>query len=527
MLLKLAHKTEAADEAVQKLLYPRNRGQSVIAKASNVLADQYGSDQHPVAEDDKAKYNFYFNQTAKVYRGVLDDHHGFGALTHAARHHTPDLHSDLAQLGIDLAEQTSYIYADSPLLFPGRGIMIAHMDPARFLSTRADSDDPFIEHKTATPWLADAIETMPLCTQVFLRGCIAILPPAETNDPQFTIELENGRREPYAYIVFNDHFHNYGRHKAFLVPALLLRSKLNQTTIPTDLWEEGQLTAPNDITMQDLTPLGLFHAAEKYGSPVLNIGIPSVYCGGLCNAFPVMSEPYWGWEVKFRAQSSWKDLHGHKHKSFASGGYRSELSKSPETLEAFDIFLYAHTDVFETVQNYQAIRNLFKLAHANWNKGLTLTRSADEPEDSWLENSWENQKQTGIRSETDTGAYVDPMDELLGDEGTPGQRVHDHSFRMLHKAFEIHESLTARGKTDPKDFPVLYPVNTYRYASESSGEFALDTYDMTLYLPGNKTVVMSGRGISPEKAELAWQQHVLPHFKNAQLDFRFHEKEDI
>jgi hypothetical protein len=533
--VKLAAKVEKSDQAVELLLYPKGRTHTELEVAKSILTNDYGSDQHPVATSDRATYAHYFGQTAQVFRGIIDEYRGgFVADKYTAQHHKPGEHSHLAAMSIDLAEHVHYVYADTHMSFPGRGVLVDGMDPARFLSTLPNAEDPFTEHKEANPWLASAIDTMPLCTQVHLRGCKIVLPPAFTDHSIFTINIGEGRREPYAYIVFNDHFQNVGNHKAFLVPAVILRAKLTETSTPTDLWEEGIRTAPRDINHQDLTPLGLLEAAKRYGAPILNLGTPSVYCGSLANAFPRGSAPYWRWEGTAKDEKVWsqfRDLHGHKHKSFITGHYIEDMSDNIDgerQQELWEEVLEGHKDIFETVQNYQAIRSLYRIAEENWKKGLTLEREVDEDaeDQDWdLGIQWkegDSLDQPNIQSESETGPNIDPIDAMMGDD-TPSPRLHPNSFRMLDKALEIHEYLVAKGKTDPEDFPLLVPVQTLRYTTPTSGEFELDTYDMTLYLADGRQIDMSADAVR-EQVELAWAQHVMPLFENQLVGLRFLEK---
>lgn len=515
--IELAEKTRASDTAVETLLYRKpGQAENEVKSAGLLLKNEYGADQHPAASNDLGKINHLFGQTAQIFRGLLDSYYGFASLQFAARRFAGEVHSPLGQLAIDLADSAGYVYNSDPLSYPGYGLLIDGLNPERFLSTRPDREDPFAEHKAANPWLAAAIDAIRDCQIVLLRGAIAIIPTAETSGPSFSLELENGRRESYGYVVFNDHFANVGRHKAFLVPSLILQGKLHQTVIPMNAWNAGVRAAPNDIGSADFSAAGFIAAGKKYGSPVLDLGTPSVYSGGLCNAFPVKSAPYWSWERnRDFASSPFKDLHGHQHKTFATGRWRQEMT--PELQRCFEKFERGHQDVFQTAQLYQAIHNLFRLAHSLWNKGFTAT--ADAPD--WDSPDWQSPAGTSaIRSEQFLADLGDEAAEL---SKMREPRVYRHSFRMLHQANLIHESLHDSGVRNPKAYPVLVSAPTFRYAASATADVSLDTYNMVLRVDGLEPISLLYR--HREEQEAIWQRHVLPLYADMTMDLRFYDKE--
>ena len=515
-----ASRVKLSEEAVERILYPGDS--DLVRLATEYLTNTYGADQHP-APLDNPLHDVLFRQTTEVCRGLLDDHRAFGSLAADTRRFGSEGHSSLAECMIDLAEQLSYVHSSKPLLFPGTGFVIRGLDPARFLSTLRSGDDPFAEHRAVNPWMSAPIDTIRGCTFVPLRGAFAILPPPDTDDPRFTLDL-GSHREPYAYVFYNDHFANPAREKACLVPALVILAKLAKTEIPAWAWEQGLRKSSASIHAKDFTPLGLREACRRYGAPYLDLGTASVFTGGLVNAFPVNSAPYWSWEAY--SSGDFRDMHHHKHKSFVTGSYVGFLNAKQE--EAFDKFRGGQEDVYQTVKHFRQLLALFKLAKAQWNKGLTLTRAVDRAHEDYRERqddaAFPADEAPSIMSASELPemSFEPGNDEPEDDTSLlNGERVNENSFRRLREALRIHEWYHSADAQDRRRY-VLRPTNTYRYAAPALQHFALDTVSMTLFTGDGVTFEL--RGKSREYQQMIWETRVMPLFPRRDVDLRFLEE---
>jgi hypothetical protein len=316
-------------------------------------------------------------------------------------------------------------------------------------------------------------------------------------------------------MIVNEHFANIGRNKALLVPALILRSKLHGTTIPMDAWHAGVRAAPQDIAASDFTVAGMIAASKRYGSPVLDLGTPSVYSGGLCNAFPPKSAPYWSWEAnRSFSGTPFKDMHGHIHKTMATGNWSQTMTPALE--EVFAKFKHGHLDVFETAHTYLTINNLFRLAHSLWNKGLTASADATE----WEAPDWQSPRKGTVQSE-----------QFIAEQSANGQRpgaddspaIFPHSFRMLQRAQSIHDDLQRQGIENPNQYPILTTAPTFQYAAAPRRGISLPTATMVLTVAGHAPFALLE--MPEEHRQAVWQQYVMPLFRDMMVDFRFVETE--
>ncbi len=502
----LARVEKPAQAAMQVILYDDEPGK--LQSAIKEMTFGYGSDQHPLGTTDP-RYPELVDQTYQVYRGINEAYSGFAALTHYTRYAGVREHWPLAQFGLDLGRQTEYVYAENPMGCPGRGVKLTGLDRACIFSQSSGWDrDPLAHYKEALPWLSEAFDRVQDSSFFFTQGCQII------SNPNAVFEVNLGSRyEPYAYVVFNDHFHTYGKFRALAVPQIALDLIFADTLIPAEQFLAGRRSAPVDINSRDLTPEGLHRICHRLNMPILNLGWPSNFTGGLCQAFPVGYEPFFAQERNLSTR--WVDLSGHVHKSMLGGRYRDKVIGS--LADEFRVFEELHHNIYELVMGYQRQYQVLQLAFSLWNKGMTLdSGNRRNP----LETPW-TQSSPLIYRESDPDGHFIPKQFIPGDD-SKAPHINPQSFRLLDLAFRINASIRRRNPNAPaEDFPELRLADTWSWSTRPESPFVLDTADMQLHV-GNRIIRLAEQ--KREYQEAAWNAFVMPHLMDISKDCRPFDK---
>jgi hypothetical protein len=139
------------------------------------------------------------------------------------------------------------------------------------------------------------------------------------------------------------------------------------------------------------------------------------------------------------------------------------------------------------------LNDLFRLSLSLWHKGLTVTEEMGE----------------------DAKLKVERED---GDRRDLGE----NELRMLKEA-HLWNGLHAQGVRERNSFPVLCLAKTLDHWNRVRSSVVLDTYDMTLRLPGEKSVQLTPGTSGTSGFEVGvWSKYVRPiYYSRADLDLRF------
>lgn len=428
------------------------------------------------------RYKRMVDEVKGVYRGVFDIHYGFGHLTYECQ--KPPGGSDwmLVRFGLDTSVRVDRLRSEGGDHFPGPGCWISGLRLDRLFAVNPKTpEDPYSLFKAAWPWAARELEELPMSRFLFSRGVRAIVGPSE---PKYNLDGIH-----YSLVAWNEHFKNEMLNAAALVPTDLLFEVMKGRAAPVQEPGERPLVSPDQELNGDyLTFESLVEKSEARGVNVLNLGWPS-NLGGLCNAYPPCSSPYFLWEPGVYAET--RDHAGHVHKSHILGRYVSTLT--PEIDKRMEPMREAHKLVHRLASAYLNLNDLFRLSLSLWHKGLTVTEEMGE----------------------DAKLKVERED---GDRRDLGE----NELRMLKEA-HLWNGLHAQGVRERNSFPVLCLAKTLDHWNRVRSSVVLDTYDMTLRLPGEKSVQLTPGTSGTSGFEVGvWSKYVRPiYYSRADLDLRF------
>ncbi len=500
-------------------IYKILKKQGDLNKAKSILNDVGTIDSVPFSIrksqngiDNDYKYQAYNPQaiktqmeTERTFLRLFDLNYGFSALTFDCKR-TPEKEPPLlAQFGNDVGK-VSYINAKDISLFPGRGFEISDFNLNKiFVSDKENKSDPFHLYKTAWPWSKDIFNDFTKTRFIFTRGFVAAI----NKDKKYTLDGTS-----YSYFVVNNHHHNKGCDVAYLVPTAILEKKLEKTQIPYKDYL-GYSKEYKDINEAGLTIEDLIESSKKQGLQVLNLGWGSNFSGGLCNAYPLDSKPYFLWEKDLRDNHT-TDFWGRVHKSHMRGHY--EINMSKELDKKLRPLRKAHDNVYQITNNYQNLFDLFRLSMALWRKGLTVGERVIESIDDELSQSFEPQNLESSSEESDS--------ELDSDFDTNSSvyAQNPNLFRMLSEAYKWHEG-RKQGINDKNYFPILVITDTLDYWTQPESPIMLDTYDMIVH-EKDKAIPLSDEEIGDIEKGL-WTKLFLPKVLDSSKDLRFYDRRDL
>ncbi len=459
------------------------------AKSDELPINLYmSSSKHKILNPEAIKIQ---TETERVVKRSFDKSYGFSALTFDSKRSPTKEPALLARFGNDVGD-IEYINAKDISLFPGKGFTISDFDLNKILvPDENNTEDPHHLYKEAWPWAKDVFDDFPKTEFVFTRGFMAVL----NKDKKYIL---NGI--PYSYLVVNNHHHNKGCDTAYLVPTKILEEKLKDTKVPyKDII--GFSKNHKDINENGLKIEDLIGASDD-NAPILNLGWGTNFGGGLCNAYPLDSKPYFEWEKELRPQiHHTKDFWERVHKSHITGTYETSMSRDPKFKELLKPLRQAHDDVYKITDNYQNLYDLFRLYFSMWKKGFTVGEKEITEEDLFQELEPQNLEQ-------DDNDFV----------------YNPNSLRMLNEAYKWHEGRSL-GIEDKNYYPVLVITDTLDYWSQPKSPIMLDTYDMMLYTNGKK-IPLNQEGVDDIEKEI-WYKLVMPQAKDSIKDLRFYDRRDL
>lgn len=440
-------------------------------------------------------------ETFAIARRIWDLYVGFGALTFEGMRRGERLAS-LAEFGLDSASSVHAIRGDNKEHAPGRGYLISFLSKDNlFARSPSVKGDPHQDLKLSMPWAARELDDIELSRYFFMRQGLGVIPPQV---PKYEI---NGVH--YSFIAWNDHFHNSWCDRAFLVPTEILLEQLRGSL--SSLGEElsGSIDAAVDINLSYLNPRGLEMICQERKLSLLDVGSGSVLGGGMCNAFPVRSAPYFSWEDNSYLYVT-KDIWGHSHKSYMlRGTYQRKMDQNLD--RALEPLREAHVLVRDVTNRCLNLLSWFQLGNAFWRKGQTVPYKKDGLSEGGS---------GGQRSEANNIPL--PTPELTKEESPGAFRPTPYSNRMLMQAYDWHHVFSQRG-AERKDFPVLGSISALRYSVQPK-QILLDTHDLTIW-DGKRWWQLPpwSDGSGPEEIEI-WNERILSKL-GALDDLRWYRRE--
>ncbi|MCB0336051.1 MAG: hypothetical protein KDD62_07080, partial [Bdellovibrionales bacterium] len=163
--------------------------------------------------------------------------------------------------------------------------------------------------------------------------------------------------------------------------------------------------------------------------------------------------------------SGMSEYHKLQREIKAINSERADVSR-----ERSKLALALEDPVWNVVEAYTDIVDLFKIGHSRWHKGYTLNTLPD--------------------SATPEAGKAEESPQLEFAEGDDLYR-NDASLRMLHMAYRWHAA-RLEGKDDKNQFPILSVSNALHYGSEPFRSPYLDTFDMTVVI-GDRRIPLSAQ----------------------------------
>ncbi|MBX7143604.1 MAG: hypothetical protein K1X79_04065 [Oligoflexia bacterium] len=447
------------------------------------------------------------DEVVEIMWAGFDRSYGFGRRAFDARRPAPGETNMLVAFGLDSAKSVHCYNSSSNQDFPGAGCRISNFHLERlFAKDTSRPDDPYHLYKTAWDFARHELDDFARTSIVNLRGLVAVIPP----------DLEKYKIDGvhYSLVIFNDHFHNYSRDRAFLCPTVVLESKLEGTAIPASRFR-GFDSKYLDLNFQPPSRAELELACTAAELPLLNLNWASNF-GGLCNSFPPATGKYYSWEQGRNSGTTLVDKFGHLHKPARLGGYAPD-PKDPRMEAAMVEFRELHAKVYSVSSRLYHLHYLFDVALAAYHRGETVTRaqvyeSTVEQSDGFLERpAYEVEAE---KAELAKLAELQ-LSEKSGDDNGFGfleGPVNPHAYRMLTELYKWHKNAKAKGS--PREECPIFSLQPALSHWPAPSPVTIDTYDLSLRMHGEVLQLpLDSDGSGHEEQEI-WRNHVLPYFSS-------------
>ena len=424
--------------------------------------------------------------------------HGFGSLTMAARRLPDGTPAAIERFGMDIFHSVARINAHDVHGFPGRGWLLSFPETARVLRRDDASalleDDPFFPYKENWKFLAKVIDIFSKTQVILTRGQMVFV----NHDPRF-----KHQGHQMCMVVANDHYYRYSFEDAYLVPWELISQKILPALV-TDLNSESFRSEIEDVNNLGLTTEFLHRETAKRGWPLLNLTWPS-NLGGMCNAWPADSSPFFEWEAALKGVvtrtvrfDDWLDGWGHLHKALYDGRYYGE-HLPPDFWKLLKPLQDEHHRVLNLGRSYRNIAHLFNLSFSYWQKGYCDGRV--------------------------TGAILPPLPEKAS-AAMVTERGNMLSLRLLHEVYRWHQGLSESG-ADLDYYPILAFGETFNPSAAPSDQLRLDTANLRLefIIDGSlKSYQLDPDGLGQADSEI-WQRFIQPMFADVNLAPYFYHRD--
>ena len=279
------------------------------SEAYRFYTDIYGVDNGPGPEGSELAEK-PLRETEKAFRIMAAGRYGLNL----RKGYTRTLHETGKWLLEHMAEELKgesarYRYRDIES-YPGSGMRMWGLDIRNALDL--STSESRMRHLKASPWIAASLRVGGEVEYHLTRGFKAITRTLNASTrPLSPAWAERGsyEGEPYAALLFNDHFHNdtLPEVRMWLVPERILHRKL-VWAIENDV----------DINKLDITPEGLAEEADSFGLPIFDVGCSCARWGSFANAWPHATGPAHDWEQESSwSYSRWQSPK-HIHRALAS-----------------------------------------------------------------------------------------------------------------------------------------------------------------------------------------------------------------
>lgn len=389
--------------------------------------------------------------------------------------------------------------------YPGSGARLRGLDPrnAIDLSTR-ESRQRWLK---MCPWLAASMRVGGETEYHFTRGFKAIARSLEAAARPLSQEWARKGSydgEPYAALIFNDHFHNdlLPEVRMWLVPERVFHRKI--------VWaiENGV-----DINTLDLTPEGLAEEAEALKLPIFDVGTSCCRWASFANAWPHGKGPAFRWEnYNEWAYSRWQSPR-HIHRGLAGERYSESLTLP--VVEAMVAARVEHDKINPMVNFFLDLHSSFLSMEEAWAKGYANVDEAPAREET--PPSRESEGGPPQRQEEGTQDSGEPFDFAP-------QRLRN---RMLDHFLELRNQLLDSGahrrKQSSKALDIRVELQYTRLFVRQEGTPYISGSDMMLVFPDDKKISLLGGRHQPgeivtqrvernERMEALWDQHIVSRF---------------
>lgn len=464
--------------------------------------DDYGVDNGPGREGSLSA-EVALEETAKAFRIMAAARYGLNVRKAYARSLSGGewLFDRMAK---ELQGETQRFKVADIELYPGPGTRMSGLDIRNALDLSTPESRRF--HLKAHPWIGSSMRAGQETEYLFFRGFMAITRPIEAGGrPLSKAWQQYGSfdNEPYAAIIFNDHFYNdwLPEVRMWLVPERVLHRKIMFAV------ENGV-----DINKLDVTPEGLAEDAYAQHLVVFDVGCSCVRWGSFANAWPHGEGPPHDWEETSEwAYTRWQSPR-HVHRALVGDQYREFLEA--DVAEVMAKAKVSHDVIKHRVNFFLGLHSSFLTMEESWAKGYSFENEGPARLD--IEQPEEEREAGAGRADEEEPREPAGLDELERGASRPRTRMLEYFIEMRNRLIESGQKLYY------SDFPNLELQYT-RLFSRQAGTPYISGADMMLYLPdGSKKSLISGprprAAIYPkiikldERLEAMWDQHFVSRF---------------
>ncbi len=469
--------------------------------ARTFYSEVYGIDSPPAPEDSPLAER-PLRETAQAFRLMAAARYGLNL----RKGYTRTLRDSDKWLLEHMAEElkggfSRYSYQNIDA-YPGSGARIWGLDIRNALDL--SSSESRRRWLKVSPWIGASLRVGSEVEYHLTRGFKAIARTLDAAGGALSREWDrNGSYdgEPYAALIFNDHFHNdlLPEVRMWLVPERVFHRKI--------VWciENGV-----DINKVDLTPEGLAEDADALQLPIFDVGTSCCRWGSFSNAWPFATGRAFRWEGESEAAYSRWQSPRHVHRAMVEERYSQKL-----TVGVGRVMVAArveHDKIHRMVNFFLDLHSSFLTMEEAWAKGYA---NADE-DPAKEEAPPSNQGQW-------RGASYPAQQDPESFDLTP-QRLRN---RMLDHFLELRnqllESVRSQGDRSSKAFDIRLELQYTRLFVRQAGTPYLSGADMVLVFPDGAKISMLGGHHQPgvvvkqklerdERMEALWDRHIVSHF---------------
>ena len=471
--------------------------------ARHFYSEEYGVDSPPGTEDSKG-IELPLRETAQAFRIMAAARFGLNirkGYTRAVKGSTKWL---LEHMADELKGEFARYRCKDIDLYPGSGARMWGLDlrNAIDLST-SESRKRWLQ---ACPWIASSLRVGGEVEYHFTRGFKAI---ARTLDAAARPLSPEWRRrgsydgEPYAALIFNDHFHNdlLPEVRMWLVPERVFHRKI--------VWAiENNV----DMTTLDLTPEGLAEEADALNVPIFDVGSSCCRWATFANAWPHGQGPAFAWEVgSDLAYSRWQSPR-HIHRGLAGELYSEKLTEP--VARAMSAARAEHDKIKHLVNFFLDLHSSFLTMEEAWAKGYAIADEGPAKE--------ESDPDPELKNLPGQGSTVSPFADSLSDltPWRPRNRMLDHFLELRN---HLNESAAHAGERTSRSLDIRMELQYTRLFLRQEGTPYISGADMTLVFPDGRVIPLLGETHQPgsivtrrveidERMEALWDQYMVSRF---------------